>query len=83
MELYLPYLHKYKVVEGGNLPIGLILCSGKNEEHEKLLQSDKSNIRVVDYLMQFPPRELLQAKLHHSIEIARNRLLKDKEYCYS
>ena len=78
MELYLRYLQKYEVVEGENLPIGLILCTGKNEEHVELLQLDKSNIRVADYLTLLPPKELLQAKLHQSIKIARNRLLGDK-----
>ena len=75
MELYLRYLQKYEMVEGENLPVGLILCSGKNEEHIELLQLDKSNIRVADYLTQLPPKEVLRAKLHQSIEIARNRLL--------
>ncbi|GAB3525975.1 PDDEXK nuclease domain-containing protein [Pontibacter brevis] len=74
MELYLRYLEKYEMVEGENLPIGLILCTGKNEEHVELLQLDKSNIRVADYLTQLPPKELLQAKLHQSIEIARSKL---------
>ncbi len=78
MELYLRYLQKYEVVEGENLPIGLILCTGKNQEHVELLQLDKSNIRVADYLTLLPPKELLQAKLHQSIQIARNRLLEDK-----
>ncbi len=31
MELYLRYLEKYEQVEGENTPIGLILCTGKNE----------------------------------------------------
>ena len=57
MELYLRYLQKYEMVEGENLPVGLILCSGKNEEHIELLQLDKSNIRVADYLTQLPPRK--------------------------
>ena len=78
MELYLRYLQKYEVVEGENLPIGLILCTGKNEEHVELLQVNKSNIRVADYLTLLPPKELLQAKLHQSIQIARNKLLRDK-----
>jgi len=50
MELYLRYLEKYEQLEGENTPIGLILCTGKNEEHVELLQLDKSNIRVADYL---------------------------------
>ncbi|MFH1860097.1 MAG: PDDEXK nuclease domain-containing protein [bacterium] len=75
MELYLRYLEKYEMVEGENTPIGLILCAGKNEEHIELLQLHKSNIRVADYLTQLPPREILQAKFHKAIEIARTRLV--------
>lgn len=74
MELYLRYLEKYEQVEGENSPIGLILCTGKNEEHVELLQLHKSNIRVADYLTLLPSKELLKAKLHRSLEIARNRL---------
>jgi predicted nuclease of restriction endonuclease-like (RecB) superfamily len=73
MELYLRYLEKYEQVEGENSPIGLILCSGKNEEHVELLQLDKSNIRVADYLTVLPSQEVLKQKLHQAIEIARKR----------
>jgi len=73
MELYLRYLEKYEQIPDENLPIGLILCSGKNEEPVELLQLDKSNIRIADYLTQLPPKEILQERLHRSIEIARSR----------
>jgi len=74
MELYLRYLEKHEQMAGENTPIGLILCTGKNHEHVELLQLDRSNILVADYLTLLPPRELLEAKLHRSIEIARQRL---------
>ena len=74
MELYLRYLEKYEQLEGENTPIGLILCTGKNEEHVELLQLDKSNIRVADYLTALPPQALLQEKLHKAIEIAQQKL---------
>jgi predicted nuclease of restriction endonuclease-like (RecB) superfamily len=74
MELYLRYLEKHEQLDGENTPIGLILCTGKNHEHVELLQLDKSNIRVADYLTQLPPKEILEEKLHRSIEIARQRL---------
>jgi len=77
MELYLQYLEKYEMVEGENQPIGLILCTGNIEEHIELLKLDKSNIRVAEYLTELPPKELLKEKLHKSIEIARNKLLKE------
>ena len=80
MELYLRYLEKHEQVEGENSPIGLILCAGKNEEHIELLQLDKSNIRVADYLTALPPQKLLQEKLHKAVEIAQQKLThKDHE----
>jgi predicted nuclease of restriction endonuclease-like (RecB) superfamily len=74
MELYLRYLEKHEQVEGENTPIGLILCSGKNEEHIELMQLDKSNIRVADYLTLLPSKEVLKQKLHQAIAIAKNRI---------
>jgi predicted nuclease of restriction endonuclease-like (RecB) superfamily len=73
MELYLRYLEKHELIEGENPPIGLILCTGKNQEHIELLQLDKSNIRVAEYYTFLPSMELLQAKLHQAIEIAKQR----------
>lgn len=74
MELYLRYLEKHEQMEGEDTPIGLILCTGKNQEHIELLQLPQSNIRVADYLTLLPPRETLQAKLHQSIALARSKL---------
>lgn len=74
MELYLRYLEKHEQMDGEATPIGLILCTGKSEEHVELLQLHQSNIRVADYLTLLPPRETLQAKLHQSIELARIKL---------
>lgn len=75
MELYLRYLEKYEKMEGEYPPIGLILCTGKNDEHIELMQLDKSNIRVAEYLTQLPTKKILLDRLHKSIAIAKNRLL--------
>jgi predicted nuclease of restriction endonuclease-like (RecB) superfamily len=75
MELYLRYLERHEQMEGENPPIGLNLCTGKNQEHIELLQVDQSNIRVAEYLTILPPQEVLQERLHRAVEIARNRLL--------
>lgn len=77
MELYLRYLQKYEQLEDENTPIGLILCTGKNQEHIELLQLDQSNIRVADYLTILPSKELLQNKLHKALEIAQQKINKD------
>jgi len=79
MELYLRYLEKYETIEGERSPIGLILCTGKNEEHVELLQLNESNIRVAEYLTALPSRELLQQKLHDSIKLAKQKLLIDTD----
>jgi predicted nuclease of restriction endonuclease-like (RecB) superfamily len=74
MELYLRWLEKYEQQRGEDSPIGLILCADKSEEQIKLLQLDKSGIRVAAYLTELPPRKLLQRKLHEAILLARARL---------
>jgi hypothetical protein len=74
MELYLRYLEKYEKVEGENQPIGLILCAGKNKEHIELLQLDKSNIRVAEYITVLTDKALLQKKMHEAIQYARDSL---------
>jgi predicted nuclease of restriction endonuclease-like (RecB) superfamily len=74
MELYLRYLEKHLMLEGENVPVGLILCAGKNSEHIELLRLEDSNIRIAEYLTILPPKNLLEAKLHEAIEKAREQL---------
>lgn len=71
MELYLRWLEKYEKVDGENSPIGLILCSEKNEEHVELLQLEDSNIRVAEYYTKLPDMKLLEQKLKESIAKAK------------
>lgn len=80
MELYLRYLEKHEMREGENLPVGLLLCSGKNDEHIELLQLNKGNIRVAEYITKTIPREELMAKLQTSIELARRKLDYEADY---
>ena len=73
MELYLRYLQKNEQLEGENAPIGLILCTGKNEEHIELMQLEQSNIKVAEYLTLLPSQEILKEKLHRAIAIATSK----------
>ena len=77
VELYLRWLEKNEMQQGENPPIGLILCTHKNEEHVELLQLDKSNIRVADYLTELPAKKILEDKLHQSIERAKVKLIQN------
>lgn len=73
MELYLRWLEKHEMREGENPPIGLILCAEKSEEHIELLQLDKSNIKVAEYLTALPPKKLLERKLHQAVISAQKK----------
>ena len=79
MELYLRWLERYEMVEGENTPLGLILCSGKNDEHIELLGLDEGSIRVAEYLTQLPSMEVFEEKLRLSIENAHNKLAAQSE----
>ncbi len=74
MELYLRWLEEHDTHPGEEQPLGLILCADKSQEHVELLRLSKSGIRVAQYMTELPPRELLEQKLHESIQIARERL---------
>lgn len=76
MELYLRWLEKYEMLEGENKPIGLVLCTGKNEEHVELMHLHESNIRVAEYLTKLPDRKLLERKLQQAVEIAKEKFLR-------
>ena len=74
MELYLRWLDKYEREPGEETPLGLILCAGKTSEQIELLQLDKSGIKVAEYMIELPKRELLEQKLHKAVKLARKRL---------
>lgn len=79
MELYLRWLDRYERREGEDAPIGMILCAGKKEEQIELLELRSSGIHVAEYLTAFPPKKVLQKKLHKAIELARRRIESGKD----
>jgi len=74
MELYLRYLEKHETEQGEETPIGLILCAEGSKEQIELLQLEESGIRIAEYLVELPSKELLKRKLHKVIELERQRL---------
>jgi predicted nuclease of restriction endonuclease-like (RecB) superfamily len=79
MEFYLRYLDKHERQEGEETPIGLILCSSANSEQIELLDLERDNIRVAEYLTKLPPLEVLRERLHRVIAWARERTLPQAE----
>lgn len=74
MELYLRWLEKYETEKDEEQPIGLILCAKGNTEQIELLQLDKANIKVAEYITQYLPQDLLARKLHDFTVAAQKRL---------
>ena len=73
MELYLKYLEKYEKEEDENTPLGIILCSDKNQEQIELLELEKSDIHVAKYLTILPPKEEFEKRLHKAIQNAKQK----------
>jgi len=71
VELYLNYLNKYEKQEYEKEPIALILCASKESEEIELMGLDKGNIRVSEYWLNLPSKEVLEEKLHKAIENAK------------
>jgi len=78
MELYLRWLEKNETEEDEEQPIGLILCAEGNHEQVELLQLDRANIKVAEYITKYLPKELLIKKLHQFTESAK-RLIENRD----
>jgi predicted nuclease of restriction endonuclease-like (RecB) superfamily len=62
MNFYLNYLKAEEMEEGENPPVGLILCSEKNETHVEYALGGLSNrVFVSRYLLHLPTKEELEA----------------------
>lgn len=73
-ELYLRWLDKYEKAEGEESPVALIFCAEKSQETIELLELDKGNIHVAQYLTKMPPKEILEQKLSLAIARAKENL---------
>jgi hypothetical protein len=79
MELYLRWLSQNEQEPGENLPLGIILCAGKNTEQIELLELGAAGIHVAEYLTVLPPPNVLRVKLRQAIEVARPRIQSREE----
>jgi len=77
MELYLRYLAKYEQQPDELPPLGIILCASKDQEQVELLELDKADIHVGEYLTALPSKEQLQHKLHQ-VMASRLDIIKDQ-----
>jgi predicted nuclease of restriction endonuclease-like (RecB) superfamily len=71
MELYLRWLAQHEREPDENMPLGIILCAGKNTEQIELLELSAAGIHVAEYLTVLPPPEVLYGKLHEQSKHVR------------
>lgn len=75
MEMYLRWLDRNDRQPSEQSPLGIILCAGKKRETVEYLDLDARGIHVAEYLVDLPPREILEERLRRAIETARSRLV--------
>ena len=71
MELYLKYLNKYEKQVNEESPIGIILCASKNKIITELLDLEKDNIHVAEYITKQIPKKMLEEELIRELEISK------------
>lgn len=74
LELYLRWLDRHDRQPDEEPPLAIILCAGKKQETVEYLDLGRSGIHVAEYLTELPPREVLRARFHQALAIARARL---------
>ena len=75
MEFYMRWLKKHEMRPGEEEPLGLILCAEKSDERIEVFELATRGIRVAEYLTALPPKQLLEQKLHHAVQLARERIV--------
>ena len=87
MHLYLNYAKEHWVLADENPPIGLILCSSKDEAvAHYALEGLPSKVMAAEYQMTLPDKSLLEVELSRTKRILEGRLkerknLKPKKHC--
>ncbi|MEX8520460.1 MAG: YhcG family protein [Leptothrix sp. (in: b-proteobacteria)] len=79
MEMYLRWLAKFEQEPGEAPPLGIALCTGATTEQIELFelnQSGEDGLHLAEYLAVLPPRAELAARLHQSVQLARERVLR-------
>jgi hypothetical protein len=61
LNMYLEYYKKYEMVEGDNPPVGILLCTDKDEEHVEFATAGMDDkLFVSKYLVALPDKKELE-----------------------
>jgi hypothetical protein len=76
MEWYLKWLDKHERRPGEESPLGVIICTDKDQEDIELLELGKNGIHVAQFLKELPQKNTFEKKLRQAIAIARENYTK-------
>lgn len=69
MNLYLEYYKKYEMEEGDNPPVGIILCTDKDEEHVEFATAGLDDkLFVSKYLVALPAKKQLEQFIKNELD---------------
>jgi predicted nuclease of restriction endonuclease-like (RecB) superfamily len=68
MEFYLNWINKNERQPDEGSPVGIILCTEKDEELIKLFDLVSQNIHVAEYLTVLPPKEIFEKKIQEIVQ---------------
>lgn len=73
------HIIKLVSIEGEEQPLGIIICTDKDQEDIELMELGKNGIHVAQYLTELPPKHILEKKLRRAIENAREKYERIKQ----
>lgn len=76
MEWYLKWLDKHERRSTEEKPLGIIICSSKDQEDIELLELDKNGIHVAQYITALPQKDVFERKLKQAITLAKENYAK-------
>lgn len=72
LNMYLEYYKKYEMVKGDNPPVGILLCTDKDQEHVEFATAGLDDkLFVAKYLVALPNKKELEQFIKKEIERAR------------
>lgn len=69
LKVYLNYWKKYEMLPNDNPPVGILLCTGKNEELVEFAIAGDENLFISKYALELPSANQLKAFIKKHLTI--------------
>jgi predicted nuclease of restriction endonuclease-like (RecB) superfamily len=79
MHMYINYAHEHLTYPGENSPVGLILCSQKDEAVAHYALGGLPNILAAEYQLKLPNKDILTTEIEQARKILESRILNNQD----